>query len=97
MGFRRRGSCVGNIIRQHFGAAGVSRSARRFGGDFWRSPGEVPADLLTRLPESPHSPPTSAEAEKHEAPGTVAIPRASSGSGGALRTIADSGNHALAA
>jgi len=55
--------------------------------------GEVPADLLERLTESPHF----GSGRKEEAPGIFTIPRASSGSGGALRTIADSRDHAVAA
>jgi hypothetical protein len=69
---------------------GPPEGVRWAGGNFYREPmrlepGEVPADLLARLPRSPQKSPHLQIVQKEEAPRTVAIPGASSGSGGAMR------------
>jgi len=88
---RRPGS-----IRGHHRSAGVSRFAECGPSSIASQCRFEPcrsARPATRLP--PDSPPRRGGPER-EAPGTVVIPRASSGSGGALRTIADSRHHAVA-
>jgi hypothetical protein len=81
-------------VSAQLGHADVAVTARHYVrwavGDFYREPirlepGEVPADLFARHARSPHKSRQLQIVRNEEARGTVAIPRASSGSGGAIR------------